>query len=331
MNNRLSLMGGACLAAAVLVSPAARASCGTASCPIDLNALNRPTRGGFTAELAFESIDQNQPRIGTHNAAVGELTSPDHDEVRTVNRTTTLVLRYALTDRIHLSALAPFVSRAHDHLASSHGHSHLVSNHNVIPESWDVRGTGDLVLQGRARVRGSNMNGLWVVAGVKLPTGNDDVTNDAGERAESSLQPGSGSTDLIAGLAWESGFVAGGDGNATLVPLFVSATVRTNGRGTDGYRAGNELQLSAGTAYPVLHRMELLLQANARIRERDQESGSDDPFTGGSAVYVSPGVRVTTGAHAALYALVQLPVYQDVNGIQLASRRNYVGGVQWRF
>jgi len=53
-------------------------------------------------------------------------------------------------------------------------------------------------------------------------------------------------------------------------------------------------------------------------------------FTGGTYAYVSPGLR-WSGRRGSVYALIQLPVYQDVNGLQLTSRRNWVTGVQKRF
>ena len=41
--------------------------------------------------------------------------------------------------------------------------------------------------------------------GLKLPTGKYDVTNDEGEQAERTLQPGTGTTDLLLGYYWNSG------------------------------------------------------------------------------------------------------------------------------
>ena len=38
-----------------------------------------------------------------------------------------------------------------------------------------------------------------ITFGLKLPTGKFDVANDRGDKAERSLQPGTGTTDLIVG------------------------------------------------------------------------------------------------------------------------------------
>ncbi|PYQ30039.1 MAG: hypothetical protein DMF56_09950 [Acidobacteria bacterium] len=62
------------------------ASCGSASCPLDTNALNQPRKGEITFELSQQYIDQDQARIGRRDATVGEVHGPHHDEVRTLNR-----------------------------------------------------------------------------------------------------------------------------------------------------------------------------------------------------------------------------------------------------
>jgi len=326
---------------AVLTAHQVAASCGSATCPLDLNALNRPSAGGFTLDLSFEYIDQSHPRIGTRAAHVGELHDEHHDEVRTVNRTTNLLLRYGVNDRLQFSVALPFISRAHDHLASSHTHVHATdvgALHNVIPESWSIHGTGDLMLQGRYALfeRGATES-LWAMGGIKLPTGSHNHANDDGEVAETPIQPGTGSTDFIVGISWEKGLLRttaaqGPMGNTAMIPLFVSATFRRNGSGAEDYRVGNEWQLNAGSAYPLFSRVELLAQLNARRKSRDfsPEDGGLDPFTGGTFVYASPGLRFS-GSRGAIYALVQLPLYRDVNGIQLTSNRNFIIGAQTRF
>lgn len=304
------------------IAVSAVASCGSASCPLDLNALNRPEVGRFSLDLSFDYIDQDQPRIGTRDAAVGEIHA-HHDEVRTINRNVNFLLRYAATDRWQFSIMAPYISRSHEHI-----HNHAGEQE---PEHWNLSGQGDVQLQTRYRFA----PGFWALAGVKLPTGADSRANGEGEVAETPIQPGTGSTDYIAGIGWESGVVRstmahGPMGNAARIPLFASLTFRRNGTGAADYHFGNEWQASAGGAYPLRTSLELLLQANARRRLRDRDPDDPGAFTGGTYAYVSPGLR-WSGRRGSVYALIQLPVYQDVNGIQLTSKRNWVTGVQKRF
>ena len=76
----------------------AHASCGSAFCLVNTNwgvqgVWNEP---GLRADLRFEYIDQDQPRNGTHDVAVGEI--PRHrDEVRTVNRNLFATFDYGIS------------------------------------------------------------------------------------------------------------------------------------------------------------------------------------------------------------------------------------------
>lgn len=305
-----------CLVLLVFAALRLEASCGSASCPIDLHALNRPMAGHFTLDLSLQYIDQDRLR----SRAGFEAFPVEHRELRTINRTAALTLSYGLTERLQLSASAPYIARTHEHIESASGDL----------ERWNLHGIGDTMLQARYRFGGD----FWALAGVKLPTGASTKSNGE-ERAEIPVQPGTGATDAIIGLAYEGGIVRstaaqGPLGNNAFIPLFVSATYRRNGTAHD-YTVGDEWQVNAGTAYPLSSSMELLLQANARVRARDDSPDEEDRLlTGGRYLFLSPGVRISAG-RAAWYALLQFPLYQRVNGIQLTSQRNVISGVQWRF
>ncbi|MCU1347768.1 MAG: hypothetical protein JWO56_798 [Acidobacteria bacterium] len=305
------------------LAPAARASCGSSSCPIELRALDAAHPDRFTLDLSFQYIDQDQPMIGSRKARVGEIAA-HHDEVRTINRLTTLQLVYAPVERLQLSVAVPYVSRGHQHIHNHQG--------EALTESWQFAGAGDLVVQARGRINDS----LSLIGGVKVATGAKHEKNDEGEEAEVTIQPGSGSTDYVAGFSWHGGFVrdtalGGGMGHATRLPLFATATYRVNGNGTDRYRRGDEIQVNAGGEYPLAPRLDLAAQLNARLLDRDHpgNTGEDPGRTGGRFLYLSPGLDVTLTPGTSAYAFVQFPVYQHVNGIQLTAKRNLVFGVRW--
>ena len=46
---------------------------------------------------------------------------------------------------------------------------------------------------------------------------------------------------------------------------------------------------------------------------------------------VSPGLTYAITPKVQVYAFVQLPVYQHVNGVQLVSDRSYAAGVSMQF
>jgi hypothetical protein len=305
------------------------ASCGSSSCPIDLHALQFGD-GKFSLDLSFQYIDQDQPRIGSHRAAIGAIAS-DHDEIRTINRLTTLQLNYSLNERFQMAVTLPYVSRSHEHF----------DEENARIERWNFADIGDVAVQGRLRLFASDgleHSSLWLTGGVKLPTGSTRETGSTGEDAEVTIAPGTGSTDALLGITYQSGVLRNtaleGDlGHTTLIPFFIALNGRLNGSGTHDYRRGHEIQLNAGTEYPLTSTVHLLGQLNARNSGKDDVGTTDEnrDLTGGRYIYLSPGLRLLLGWKTSIYGFVQVPVYQHVNGLQLTSKANYLAGIHKSF
>lgn len=318
-------------AIAVVLFPAGGiASCGSSSCPLDLHALGLTDNSKLVVDLSFQYIHQDRLLHGSSRAHFGEVPT-EHDEISTINRLTTLQLRFLATPDLQISATVPFVSRSHDHIATSDGQF----------EQWNFGAAGDASLQGRYRVFRSDRpthDSFWVSGGLKFATGARHERGTNGEEAEVPLQPGSGSTDFVIGAAYEGGFVRetpllGFLGNATAIPWFASVSYRRNGAGTFGYRRGDELQANLGSEYPLSQRLRVVGQINARQLSRDHvgETGENPALTGGTFVYASPGLRLELPRRLSAYGFVQLPVYQNVNGVQLTARINFLAGIQQRF
>ena len=309
-------------AAALSVALPCGASCGSATCPIDPQSLNLPAAGHFSFDLSFQYIDQDQIRQGTREVSRSSVAFlPGEVELRTVNRIETLSANYAASRDWIFSAAIPYVSRYHEHLDDGD------------LQRWRLDGIGDVALSARYRFAGN----FWGSAAVKLPSGSRTRTNDEGTEAEPTISPGTGSTDVTLGLTYLSSALVPSltqsfMGNTGAMPYFVGATVRKNGRGTAQYRAGDELQINAGVNYPLFEKLQLLLQTNARFRGKDDvgETDAERDHTGGSFVYVSPGIRAALSYETALYGYVQVPVYQRVNGTNITSRFNFFGGIQVR-
>jgi hypothetical protein len=328
------------LAATLTLGSRLRASCGSATCPIDSNAFNQPAPRGWALDLAFQYIDQDQPRIGTRTAAVGELPS-EHDEVRTINRAATVTGRYAWSPSLHLAVSVPYVDRFHEHIAGDGdegGSAKHAGHEHGVQEEWQLDGPGDVALQAEKRVWSGGRTSLWASATVELPTGADDLRNDDGEVAELPIQPGSGSVDAVLGFALRGSMVrqtarAGVLGNTVAVPWFATLSYRRNGKGRQSYRIGEEWQASLGAAYPLSQRLDALLQLNARRRGEDSPgtSGEDPHLTGGTYLFVSPGARLSLSGRWAVYGYLQVPLRQDVHGEQLTAKRNWLFGVQTAF
>lgn len=290
------------------------ASCGAESCPLDH--ASRWSEQPFTFELSYQYLDQDQPRTGTEDTEVGAIPR-HHDEVRTLNRITTARAGYR-TGAWSLGASLPFVDRDHAHI-----HHHAGEE---ILEQWSYSGLGDLEVVG-FRSFDSETRRIFASAGLKMPTGDTSVPNEQGDQPEPAARPGTGSWDAMAGFGVEW-LVAGTGEYERPIPLRLSVTGRWNGYGVEDYRIGPEAQVHLASEYPVSERFALLGQANFRVKGKDDvaESGVEEEDTGGSVLYLSPGVRVAVSPGASLYGLVQIPAYQRVNGIQVVSEANlYVG------
>lgn len=291
--------------------PRSLASCGAESCPLDH--ASRWSDRPFTFELSYQYLDQDQPRTGTEDAEVGAIPR-HHDEVRTLNRITTARAAYR-TGPWSLGASLPFVDRYHAHI-----HNHAGER---ILDEWNYSGLGDLEVVGFRSFDGESRR-FFVSAGLKMPTGDTSVPNEEGDQPEPAARPGTGSWDVMAGLGTEWLFGS----SETVIPLRLSVTGRFNGYGTEDYRIGPEAQAHLASEYPIGTRFSLLGQANFRLRGKDDvaESGVEEQDTGGSVLYLSPGVRFAVSPGTSIYSLVQIPAYQRVNGIQVVSEANlYVG------
>jgi hypothetical protein len=308
------------IASLVLLPVKGIASCGSDHCPIDLGLLWEQSRLSF--DLSQQYIDQNQPRIDTHDAPVGAIPS-EEDEVRTLSRITTARAMYQPSEPWSVTVSLPYVSRYHEHIHNEAG----------VPElqRWNYAGVGDLESQvSRTFTRGGEgATRYHLTAGAKAPTGVRHVEEFDGHEPEPPARPGNGAWGAIAGAGAQWSLQAKMPGGAYgAVPIRLNVLGRANGRGTERYRAGSELQSNLGLSYPVARSLELLLSGDFRVRAKDDpgDTGAEAGHTGGTWAFVSPGIRVSA-AKTAFYGVVQLPVYQRVNGINLVSDFNLYLGV----
>ena len=314
-----ALLAMAALVTTIVLPPPANASCGSESCPLDKASLWDESRLSF--ELTQQYIDQDQPRVGTTDAAVGAIPA-HHDEVRTVNRITTARAAYRPDHAWAFSAALPFVNRTHEH----------IHNHMGVPQHqrWSYAHVGDVeALALRQFGAGAEAKRTYFIsAGFKAPTGVTEVEEVDGDQPEPSARPGTGSWDVLAGIGaeWRLGNPVSTAGE---MPVRASVGGRWNGRGTENYQVGAELTAYLGTEMPVARAASLLLQTNLRIRAKDDvgDFNAEEQNTGGTAVYVSPGVKFNVGNRLSFYGLFQMPVYQRVNGIQIVSESNLYFGV----
>jgi len=150
------------------------------------------------------------------------------------------------------------------------------------------------------------------------------MANDDGDLAERSLQPGSGTTDAILGA-----FYSAPIGHRATWFADVNWQAPLDQRAD--YKPGNRVGVDVGASYPLTTRVALLVQLNTLWKDRDSGANAEPEDTGGTFVHLSPGVSVALGDRTQLYGFVQVPLYQNVNGVQLVADWSVAAGLSHRF
>ena len=169
------------------------------------------------------------------------------------------------------------------------------------------------------------MRTAGVFLGLKLPTGRTSVANGDGELAERSLQPGTGTTDLIAGAIFHQQDIASG------AAWFGQVQLQHALNSHDDFRPGAQLGVDVGYAHAFTERLSALLQLNAVFKARDHGAQAEPDDSGSRSLFLSPGLSYKVGEAFRVYGYYQQPLYQHVNGVQLTASRAVVVGVSTRF
>jgi len=295
----------ALILAGCLVTGGAHASCGAAFCSAsnDWLSLTQGVTPGWRVWGQAEYLKQDQLRSGTDKISPDEITS-HHEEVKTLNRNALLGLEYGFAPDWNASLVLPYSNREHLHIHHHHG--------TPIPEAWQFDEIGDARLTVRHQPA-AHPDGLsWSLqGGLKLPTGSTDVRNADGEEAERSVQPGSGTTDLLlaGGLAYAPLSLPGS--------LFSKLTLQVPLNEKDDYQPGWRTSVQAGWLIPVQGKLDFILQGNLLYVVRDSGDNAEPDDSGRTEIALVPGLYYAWSRQLSLYGQLELPVYQNVNGVQL--------------
>ena len=314
---RISFTSGLGVALTVIATSAS-ASCGSAFCTLMTDRFAQGTGDahlGWSADLRLESVSQTQLRRGTHNVDPSQVTGEDAIERRTTNRNLVTTLSYGLDADWSLSLRVPIVRRDHEHdlIDSATG---LPST----PQRWRFTKVGDVQLMTRRQFLSDEMTTAFAMfGGLKFPTGSPRVTNLDGVRAERALQPGTGTTDALIGMAARHSL---GGADAAIGQVSVGAALNKH----EDFRPGARYEASVGWSHAFSANWGAVLQVNAQHRASDSGAQAEPSNSGSTTISLSPGVTVAVGHSSTIYAYAQVPVYQRVKGIQLVPRSSFAVG-----
>jgi len=171
--------------------------------------------------------------------------------------------------------------------------------------------------------------------GVKLPTGQYGTAVDfhsgpnAGTPLDASLQPGTGSTDVVVGAYYYQAISQNFD--VFVSGQFQAAVQEKLDQPGNDYRPGNATSITFGLRYEANPRWVPQLQINLLHKEPDTGALADLQNTAGNVAYVSPGITAELAARLHAFAFAQLPVYSNLYGFQLFPRWTASVGLTYAF
>jgi hypothetical protein len=117
----------------------------------------------------------------------------------------------------------------------------------------------------------------------------------------------------------------------TAIPITASVAARTNGRGKGDYRIGNEIVGSLGSSFELDSRVLLQLQLNMKYQGHGDMGTTDEyrAYTGGTWMFLTPGVGSEIVSNVNLFLFLQIPLYQNVHGVQQVSSLNLQAGISY--
>lgn len=195
--------------------------------------------------------------------------------------------------------------------------------------TFDPDGLTDMWLTGKYRFYRGPLGSIAALGGVKFPTGKFDVKNSAGERVEPSATAGSGSYDGMLGLAY-SRFLT----SQLTFDTSAQYTFRTE---ADDFKLGDRIDAGVAFAYRFTKDIEKFPQvsafaeANVRYLFKSDDDGASDSNTGGTVLFLTPGVRVAFTKSLSFTVSAPLPVVQELNGTQLKTSYKVNGGLTLSF
>jgi len=267
-----------------------------------------PTTSGSMAYLNYDYQDQNRNWSGTSSAPAA-----NNDDKKIETHFITLGLQYMFNRSWGAELELPYDIRNYKGVDGAG---------NPVNRRWDA--FGDIRL--RAIYTGFSPDlSSGLTLGLKLPTGS---INRDGDIVDRDTQIGTGSTDVLIGA-----FHRGTFGN-THWNWFGQFEVDVPALKRGDYRPGAEADTALGIYYSGLSlgraHISPLAQVIAAWRGRDNGAAADADNTGYQRVLLSPGIEIHLHP-VKIYADVEFPVYQHMNGNQLVAPALFKVSVSYMF
>ncbi|MGD0141934.1 MAG: hypothetical protein ABSC92_02120 [Rhizomicrobium sp.] len=284
----------ALLATVLTPANAFACACGCAVFDVGTSSL-LPTGPGATVFLEYDFLDQTKNWAGNNQAPAANNTDKEI-------RSNFLVAggQYMFNSDWGVMAELPYTNR------------YFRTSDPGDPGAFEHGALGDIRLMGVYSGFSADMS-TGLIFGVKLPTGNHTYPN-----FDADVEIGSGSTDVLLG-GYHAGSLTADRSFGYFTQVLFQHEIATQ----YAYRPGYELNGAAGVSYNDImlgdgFHVAPIVQLVVSTRGRDGDANGDPADSGYSRLLVAPGIELDRDAWK-LYADVEVPVYDHVNGNQLAA------------
>ncbi len=265
-----------------LVTPIAMAcsTCMVGDPTLTLMGAEKPYEDRLRLSLNYMSRSEELGREGFNKKVI--------DEQRVSMR-----LAYAPSTRVMVGVNIPYINRQ-------------LESFNLAQE--EVTALGDVSLTVKSFMQEKefmqkHMYGL--LGGLKLPTASEAVDAN-GDPLDFDVQVGQGATVINAG-GWYAHY------NFPYM-YYTSATYHIASEGYQEFQAGDALVYNAMAQYASKHSVAYYLGLQGRSSQKDTFSGVDDPDSGGTIIFIAPGIIYTIVQDLLLNATVKFPAIDALNG-----------------
>lgn len=292
-------------------------TCCTGGAPItgSINS-NGVAKGQFTLNMAY---DYNW------NADLFEGTSQlNSNTVVRKTRTVLTQINYGLSNELSFSLLVPAVWM-NEEVESILG-----------SQSFNSNGIGDVSIMAFYRHTFQNQLGINSGIGVKLPTGRTNIVSESdGFILPVSMQPGSGSYDPIFLLGISKSMSFRRSFSIIFNSIYRLNTPSKKLTFHNEYEFGDELQMYLGVSDQfaigrTVHT--ILLFSKYRYTAQDRIDNSYfNSSTGGQWLYLAPSYIIRVVPPLELGGKFEVPIYRNVNGLQLTTTYKFIGLINFNF
>lgn len=197
----------------------------------------------------------------------------------------------------------------------------------------ETSGIGDAIVLGKYRVLYDLNYEFTLGLGGKIPLGSTEQRNSQGILLNADLQPGSNAFDVIYFASYARSF------NFRKSLTFSSRmTYRATGtnntyQGSSSYKFGNEFQTFVTFADQLLLFKQIItpsISFKYRNASKDRITGIEIDNTGGNWIFFIPDFTIFLSPNILFSTRVEIPVYSNVDGLQLTPTYRINSGVTFR-